>query len=89
MLNDIKKILGINNAQFDYILQTYIEAGKRDLIEAGIVSTKVVESDALVYSALVSFVLSMCDTYDYREMSANAYMLQKDQLRHYTDYIAR
>lgn len=88
MLNDIKKILGINNTQFDIILQTYIQAGKKDLIEAGIVSTKVVESDALIYSALVSFVLSMCDTYEYREMSANAYALQKDQLRHYSDYIA-
>lgn len=88
MLNDIKKILGINHAQFDFIYQTYIEAGKKDLIEAGIVSTKVVESDPLIYSALVSFVLSMCDTYEYREMSANAYALQKDQLRHYGDYIA-
>lgn len=88
MLNDIKKILGINHTQFDFIYQTYIEAGKRDLIEAGIVSTKVVESDPLIYSALVSFVLSMCDTYEFREMSANAYALQKDQLRHYSDYIA-
>lgn len=88
MLNDIKKILGINNTQFDSILTNFIEAGKRDLVEAGIVSTKVVESDALIYSALVSYVLSMMDTYEYREMSANAYALQKDQLRHYSDYIA-
>ena len=88
MLNDIKKILGINHTQFDIIYQTYIEAGKRDLIEAGIVSTKVVESDPLIYSALISFVLAMCDTYEYREMSANAYALQKDQLRHYSDYIS-
>lgn len=87
MLNDIKKILGISNTQFDAILTTYIDAGKKDLIEAGIVSTKVVETDSLIYSALVSFVLSMCDTYDYREMSANAYALQKDQLRHYQDYV--
>lgn len=88
MLNDIKKILGIYNTQFDTIINTFIQAGKNDLIEAGIVSTKVVESDALIYSALVSFVLSMLDSYEYREMSANAYALQKDQLRHYQDYIA-
>lgn len=88
MLNDIKKILGINNTQFDTILQAFIDAGKMDLIEAGIVSTKVVETDKLIYSALVSFVLSMMDTYEYRELSANAYAIQKDQLRHYKDYIS-
>lgn len=88
MLNDIKKILGINNTQFDTILTTYIESAKKDLIESGIIQTKVVESDSLIYSAIVSFVLSMMDTYEYREMSANAYALQKDQLRHYSDYIS-
>lgn len=88
MLNDIKKILGINNTQFDTIIQSFIETGKMDLIESGIVSTKVVETDKLIYSALVSFVLSMMDTYEYRESSANAYALQKDQLRHYQDYLS-
>ena len=87
MLNDIKKILGINHTQFDTILTTFIDAGKKDLTEAGIIQAKVVESDALIYSALVSFVLSMMDTYEYREMSADAYALQKDQLRHYVNYI--
>lgn len=86
MLNDIKKMLGINNNQFDFIIQTYIQAGKRDLIEAGIIQNKVVESDPLIYSALITFVLSMLDTYEYRELSANSYALQKDQLRHYKDY---
>ena len=87
MLNDIKKILGINNTQFDTILQMLIDAGKKDLIEAGIVSTKVVESDALIYSALISYVCGMFDTYEYRELSMNTYRLQKDQLRHHIDYI--
>ena len=87
MLNDIKKILGISNTQFDTILQTYIDAGKQDLIQIGIIQNKVVESDPLIYSALVSFVLSLCDTYEYRELSANAYAIQKDQLRHYQDYL--
>jgi len=87
MLNDIKIILGIYNNQFDNILNSFILAGKKDLVEAGIVQNKVVETDALIYSALVSYVLSMFDTYEYRELSANAYALQKDQLRHYADYI--
>lgn len=87
MLNDIKKILGYSNTQFDTILQTFINAGKQDLMQVGIIQSKIVESDPLIYSALVSYVLSMCDTYEYRELSANAYAIQKDQLRHYEDYI--
>jgi len=87
MLNDIKKILGINNTQFDSIITMYINGAKMDLIQAGIVESKVVETDSLIYSAIVSYVLSMFDTYDYRELSYNAYVLQKDQLRHYKDYI--
>lgn len=86
MLNDIKKTLGINNTQFDGILNNLIEGAKRDLIEAGIVQSKVVETDALIYSAIMSFVLAMYDTYEYRELSAHAYALQKDQLRHYQSY---
>lgn len=88
MLNDIKKYLGINNTQFDTIIQTYILAGKSDLIEAGIVSTKVVESDALIYSALMSYVCMFMDTYDYRDGWQSTYALQKDKLRHNVNYIA-
>ena len=88
MLDDIKTILGIVNSEaFDDILSMYIATAKADLQSAGIISSKIVETDALIYSAIVSFVLSMCDTYEYREMSANCYALQKDQLRHYTEYI--
>lgn len=86
MLNDIKKVLGINNTEFDAIINSFIMAGKSDLQQAGIIQSKIVETDALIYSALMSFVLSMVDTYDYRELNANAYALQKDQLRHYVYY---
>lgn len=86
MLDDIKKILGFYDNSFDTILNTYIAAAKQDLIHSGIIPSKVVETDSLIYSAIVSYVLSMVDTYDYRELSANAYALQKDQLRHYSEY---
>lgn len=88
MLEDIKKALGdITTHEYDFIIATYIRAGKEDLKQAGINPTIVEdESNALIYSALISFVLSMMDTYEYRELSANAYALQKDQLRHYTSY---
>lgn len=86
ILSDVKLILGYSTNKLDTILTNYIEAGKLDLIEQGIKPELVVESNALVYSALISFVLSMVDTYEYRELSANAYALQKDQLRHYKDF---
>lgn len=86
MLNDIKEILGIYHDRLDMQIDMYIEAGKKDLEMAGIVPALILETDPLIYSALVSFTLSMIDTYDYRELSANAYALQKDQLRHYKEY---
>lgn len=86
MLNDIKTVLGIAHNQFDTQIEMFIETAKSDLEQAGIVQSKIVETDPLIYSAIMSFVLSMIDTYEYRELSANAYALQKDQLRHYQDY---
>ena len=86
MLNDIKAILGISHNQFDTQITMFIDTGKADLLHAGIVESKIVETDPLIYSALMSFVLSMIDTYEYRELSANAYAIQKDQLRHYQEY---
>ena len=86
MLTEIKLILGITSDSFDSILNMYIEGAKKDLQMVGIPSAKISETDPLIYSAIVSYVLSLVDTYEYRELSANAYMLQKDQLRHYTEY---
>lgn len=87
MLNDLKAILGIDHNLFDTQITMFINAGKADLQMAGIVQDKIDETNPLIYSALVSFVLSMIDTYEYRELSANAYAIQKDQLRHYTEYV--
>lgn len=85
---DIKLALGdIASTRFDGLIDRFINAGKLDLKEAGIIESKIVESDALIYGALFYFVLSMIDTYDCRELAMNTYALQKDQLRHYTDYI--
>ena len=86
MLDDVKLILGYSTNAFDSILQTYIDGAKADLKMVGILEDKIVESDPLIYSAIVSYVLAMIDTYEYRELSANAYHLQKEQLRRYTEY---
>lgn len=89
LFDDIKFALGDDiTEKIDSSIEMFIDAGKKDLTMAGIVSSKIVETDALIYSALMSFVLSMVDTYEYRELSANAYALQKDQLRHYSEYIS-
>lgn len=86
MIDDIKKELGINHTQFDTQLAMFISAAKNDLKMAGINESLIIETDPLIYSAIMSFVLSMQDTYEYRELSANCYAIQKDQLRHYTYY---
>lgn len=87
LVGDVKLALGdLATDKFDSIIENFINAGKKDLVEAGINENKVVESDPLIYSALMSFCLSMCENYEYRELNANAYALQKDQLRHYEDY---
>lgn len=86
MLNDVKKIMGINNTEFDSIINNYITAAKEDLKAVGIVSSLVVETDALIYSAIVSYILSMLDVPN-AELYSNAYALQKDALRHNINYI--
>ena len=86
MLNDIKKIMGFNNTEFDSIIGMYIKSGKQDLIEMGIASYRVNESDPLIYSAIVSYVLSHLDVPN-AELYANTYSLQKDELRHFSEYM--
>lgn len=86
MLNDVKKILGIYSDSLDPIIQAYILGAKMDLQMAGILTEQINESDPLIYSAIVSYVLSNIDTYEYRELSADSYSKQKDQLRHYGKY---
>ena len=86
MIDDVKEVLGIDHDNFDTQISTFIDAGKMDLEMAGILPSLIVETDPLIYSAVMSFTLSMIDTYEYRELSANAYAIQKDQLRHYRSY---
>lgn len=85
MLNDIKKIMGFNNEDFDTIISTYIESGKKDLVKTGIASNLVNVEDPLIYSAIVSYVLSLLDVPN-AELYSNAYALQKDELRHFAEY---
>lgn len=86
LLNELKRILGYSTDKLDNILTNFINAGKKDLKMVGIKEDLIVETDPLIFSALTSYALSMVDTYEYRELSANAYDKQKDALRHYSEY---
>ncbi len=84
MLEDIKKIQGINHTDFDDMINTWIEAAKLDLKSIGIVNTD--NPDSLLKTAIITYVLSFLDVVN-SEMYENSYNLQKDILRHTTEYI--
>lgn len=85
MLNDIKAVQGINNNDFDTIINNYINAGIADLKAIGIAKSKVTIEDPLIYAAIFAYVLSFLDV-KFSEMYANSYNLQKDTLRHLVEY---
>lgn len=86
MLDEIKKIQGINHNEFDTMINTWIEAAQIDLKSIGIVDTLIEEPDSLVQTAIITYVLSFLDVVD-SELYAKSYALQKDVLRHTKEYI--
>ena len=86
MLEEIKKIQGINHNDFDTMINTWIEAAELDLKSIGIVNTLVSNPNSLVKTAIITYVLSFIDP-DNADMYASSYALQKDVLRHTTEYI--
>ena len=85
MLEEIKKIQGIGHDDFDTIIQNYIEACKLDLKAIGIAKEKVDSNDNLIHTAILTYVLSFLDVNN-SEMYSNSYNLQKDVLRHLSEY---
>ena len=85
MLEEIKKIQGINHNDFDSMINTWINAGKLDLKSIGIVDTLVDNSDELIKTALITYVLSFIDVAN-SEMYSKSYIMQKDVLRHLSEY---
>ena len=86
MLEEIKKIQGINHTDFDSMINTWIDSAKLDLKSVGIVNTLLDNPDKLLQTAIITYVLSFLDVVN-SEMYANSYRLQKDALRHTTEYI--
>ena len=84
MLEEIKKIQGINHNEFDSMITIWIEAAQCDLQSIGIVNTE--NPNSLVKNAIITYVLSFLDV-DNADMYSKSYSLQKDVLRHITEYI--
>ena len=85
MLEEIKKIQGINHNEFDTMITTWINAAKLDLKSIGIVDTLVDTPDDLVQTAIITYALSQLDVSN-AELYSNSYSLQKDVLRHLGEY---
>lgn len=86
LLTKLKKIQGISHDEFDSTIELWIDAAKLDLKSIGIVNALVDNPDSLVESAIISYVLSFLDV-ENSELHSNAYVLQKDKLRHLKEYI--
>ena len=88
MLEEIKKIQGINHNDFDSIINGYIKASSLDLKAIGIAPNKVDKDDSLIHTAKLTYVLSHMDIAN-AEMYQNSYAMQKDVLRHLSEYKER
>lgn len=86
MLDEVKKIQGINHNEFDTMINTWIEASKQDLINIGVKQTLVNDaSDSLIQTTIIQFVLSQLDVTN-SELYSNSYALLKDTLRRVEAY---
>ena len=85
LLDEIKMIQGINHNDFDTTIESWIDAGKQDLLNIGILQDKVNGNDPLIKTAIIQFVLSNLDVVN-ADLYSNSYMLLKDTLRHVISY---
>jgi hypothetical protein len=86
MLEEIKKIQGINHDEFDSMITTWIEAAELDLKSIGIVDTLIDNPNSLIKTAIITYVLSFLDANN-ANLYSNSYAIQKDVLRHTKEYI--
>lgn len=86
MLEEIKKIQGINHNEFNSMITTWIEAAELDLKSIGIVDTLINNPNSLIKTAIITYVLSFLDV-DNANLYSNSYAIQKDVLRHTKEYI--
>ena len=85
MLDDVKKLLGINHSEYDSIISGFIRSGKEDLASVGIALSLIdtVETETpveLIKTAVLTYVLSHVDE-DNKSGLSESYDKQKDSLR--------
>lgn len=85
MLEEIKKIQGINHNEFDTLINGFIRASSLDLKAIGIAEDLINKDDKLIHTAKLTYVLSFLDVQN-AELWRNSYAMQKDALRHYSEY---
>ena len=86
MLDEIKKIQGINHTEFDSMIKIWIDSAREDLKSIGIVDTLVDKPNSLIKTAIITYVLSFLDVAN-AELYSSSYSLQKDTLRHIGKYV--
>ena len=86
MLEEVKKIQGINHDEFDDMINIWIEAAELDLKSIGIVDTLIDNPNSLIKTAIITYVLSFLDVNN-ANLYSNSYAIQKDVLRHTGEYI--
>lgn len=86
MLDEIKKIQGINHDEFDSMIKIWIESAQLDLKSIGIVDTLIDNPNSLIKTAIITYVLSFLDVNN-ANLYSNSYAIQKDVLRHTKEYI--
>ena len=82
MLEDLKKILGINNTDFDSYITGLILSAIEDLSSVGIAYTA---DSSLIKVAIQTYVKAQFDEHNRVELQ-NSYDIQKDNLRKKEDY---
>ena len=85
ILTKVKKIQGISHDEFDDTIKVWIDSAILDLKSIGIVNALVDNPDSLIETAIITYVLSFLDVVN-SELYSNSYLLQKDTLRHLSEY---
>lgn len=90
MLEELKKILGLNNTEYDSIIEGFVKSCQADLVSVGI-ATSLVDSldgenpDPLIKIAAITYVKANFDE-EAREALGASYDLQKENMRRKAAY---
>lgn len=90
MLEEIKKLLGMNNTEYDSIIQGFVKSCQADLVSVGIASSLVYsldgeDPDELIKTAVLTYVKANFDE-EARGALGASYDLQKENLRRKAAY---